>query len=138
MVGCWRCTYPRNLFLSSQDHGRLPDKRISKHSLFHVGRHSEDHGRLPDKGISKHAHEKRALTLKITVSGPTVHMSKHSPVSRRRHSQDHGRWTWNVGYDSSEWGLPPSSILPTALKKEGTFNYKNISSDEFLFYYSIK
>ena len=39
---------------------------ISKHSLFS----SQDHGRLPDEGISKHSHEKRALTLKITVGGP--------------------------------------------------------------------
>ena len=28
----WRCTYASILFLSSQDHGRLPDKHISKHS----------------------------------------------------------------------------------------------------------
>ena len=32
---------------------------------------SQDHGRLPDKHISKHSHEKQALTLKITVGGPT-------------------------------------------------------------------
>ena len=43
MVGCSRCTYP-SIHLSSQDHGRLPDK----HSFFHC-----------------------AETLKITVGCPT-------------------------------------------------------------------
>ena len=68
MVGCSRCTYPTIHFFSSQDHGRL---------------HDED--------ISKHSHEKLALTLKITVGGPpctcpSIHLS---PAERR--SQDHGR-----------------------------------------------
>ena len=60
---------------------------ISEHSLFS----SQDHGRLPDEDISKHSHEKRELTLKITVGGPpctcpSIHLS---PAERR--SQDHGR-----------------------------------------------
>ena len=43
-VGCLTSTYPSIHF-------------------FHVGKHSEDHGRLPDEDMSKHSHEKRALTL---------------------------------------------------------------------------
>ena len=38
-----------------QDHGRLPDKRISKHSLFSWRRHSQDHGRLTGEHISEHS-----------------------------------------------------------------------------------
>ena len=50
---------------SSQDHGRLFDKHISKHSRW---RHSQDHGRLNGE-----------------------HISEHSLFSWRRHSQVHGR-----------------------------------------------
>ena len=60
---------------------------ISKHSFFS----SQDHGRLPDEDMSKHSHEKRALTLKTTVGGPpctcpSIHLS-----AGERRSQDHGQ-----------------------------------------------
>ena len=59
---CDGCTYPSIHLLTtlklSQNHGRLSIVRISKDSPFSWRRHSQDHGRLPDKHISKHAHKK--------------------------------------------------------------------------------
>ena len=43
---------------------------ISKHSLISRHRNSQDHGRLPDKHISKHSPSYHAETLKITVGCP--------------------------------------------------------------------
>ena len=62
---------------SCQDHGRLPDEYISKHSRWN----SQEHGRLP-----------------------AVHISKHSPYSWCWNSQDHGRLpAVHISKHSSGW-----------------------------------
>ena len=82
----------------SQNHGRLPDKHISKHSLFF---HCADtllltktlkRSRSVDRGthIQTFA-QKLALILKITVGLPVEHIFRHSPFCWRRHYQDHCR-----------------------------------------------
>ena len=88
MVGCWTCTYASSLCFSSQDHGRLPDKHLSEHSLFHVGRHSEDHGRLPADGMSKHSPfcwrkslSRSRSCAEITLCGHHLRPSPFPPTS---------------------------------------------------------
>ena len=71
----------------SQDHGRLNGVHISKHSLFSWRRHSRDHGRLPAVRISKHSQK----TLKITVGCPLcTYPSIHILITLKL-SRDHGR-----------------------------------------------
>ena len=42
---------------------------------------SQDHGRLTNVHVSKHSHEKLALTLKITVGCPDVHASMWAKIT---------------------------------------------------------
>ena len=63
MVGCLTSAYP-SVHKNSQDHGRLPDKCISKHSRWN----SEDHGRLPVEHISKQSQQKLAHVRAVGTS----------------------------------------------------------------------
>ena len=60
---------------------------VSKHSLFSWRRHSQDHGRLPDKCISK-----RSQNSQDHGRLPAVHISKHSRWNSEDHGRLSGVW----------------------------------------------
>ena len=96
MVGCRSCTYPSIYFFhgaDSEDHGRLPDELISKHSLLTVLTRkitvgcpwrtypsihaktcadSHDHGRLPVEHVSKHAQKLAHVLASVVRAGKKV------------------------------------------------------------------
>ena len=144
-------------FYRVQDHGRLTAVRVSKHSLFS----SQDHGRLSDKHISKHSPSPGAGTLKITVGCPlctypsirnkhlhTCWTPARPPVLTPVPSQaDHSRACLNLHHSDIQSTAQKSPCVNTLFeaiakknknKKRRELYYRNISGEEFIFYYSFK
>ena len=104
MVGCLSCTYPSihtKTCADSEDHGRLTTEHISRHSPFCWRRHSQDHVRLPDKCISKHSYrnlqtcwtpwstrETRGLWARPPVLTPVPVQAFHSRACLNLHHSD--------------------------------------------------
>ena len=83
MVGCQSCTCSSIHFFhgaDSEDHGRLPDEHMSKHSPSD-GAHSQDHGRLFIVHVSQHSHKHvhTCWTPSGTI-GRAMHRTKKTSV----------------------------------------------------------
>ena len=69
MVGYLRCTYP------------------SIHLSFRLRWHSQDHGRLPDEDMSKHSHKNLDHDILAVTQKLALTLSRSRSVARRGHVQ---------------------------------------------------
>ena len=147
-VGCPLCTYPSIHFSLDEDTLKITVGCLtSAYPSIHVEtlritvgcplctypsihilttlKLSRDHGRLPAVHISKHSQQKLAHVRAVGKNSNRT-TTRSSPHARRPSIVDTSKTKAQI------WAKGPPD------KKKGPFHYRNISCEEFIFYYSFK